>query len=47
MWQNVFQFFGKLGIIFPHKTKENMQPILFPSFCARIGIKKAGLKSDF
>jgi len=32
MWQNVFQFFGKLGIIFPPKKKENMQLIFFSSF---------------
>jgi hypothetical protein len=42
-----FSIFWKAWNYFPQKTKENMQPIFFPSFCARIGIKKAGLKSDF
>jgi ABC-type uncharacterized transport system YnjBCD substrate-binding protein len=32
MWQNVFQFFVKLGNYFPPKNKENMQPIFFSSF---------------
>jgi len=42
-----FSIFWKAWNYFPQKTKENMQPIFFSSFCARIGIKKAGLKSDF
>jgi hypothetical protein len=36
MWQNVFQFFGKLGINIPPKTKKICSQFSFPHFSNKI-----------